>query len=732
MSRLALLAAAIAATWLLAGSGALAGPALAGATPPGTDWVIVQYRVDADRAAQLGSPAPSLEEQGFRRIPVPPGMTAAAYVARLQRDPAIASVSEDAIVTAAAVPNDPFYSLNQAGYLARIGAPQAWDITTGSSQVVVAVLDSGIDVTHEDLAGRLWVNPGEPAANGIDSDQNGCIDDRHGCRFIDATSENAAVCGYTNTVPTGDIRDDHGFPGSGEHSHGTLVAGIIGAQGDNGKGITGVAWDVRLMAVKVLDCGPNGTAPRGRMSHVAMGIDYARRMGAQVINLSLSSDPGDPTANIPMLRKAIEDAEAQGIVIVAAAGNHRPGSTSVAPGYPAAYTQYSNVVGVGAADADGRYATFSNYGPGVDIAAPGVGIVGTTRTDIDTNPYGIVSQGTSFATPLVTGLVALLVARNPLLPAAEYITAMTATATPAEPAAHGGNWAGAGIINMGAAVARIPMTLSGAPLHDWKDVPAGTQVVAYIGANECGRTTTTTIGPLSRYNLRVRSAVEQPGCGAIGTTVRLRIGGLEAHPAFPWPGRNGSLGLAGREITSISPPPGPVVVQQLNGGYANIAQLNDGGPLPAALSGFSGPVAEVLRWDPARQSFAGQGGYRQYARDVPSYANDLQTINRYDAIWVRASGSTLATPNPAPAPGRTIELRPGWNNFVYTGTNRQVEDALRSIAGQYTRVMHYDNAAQAWRSYFPGQPRYVNDFGGLFHLKVYWVYVTIPGELRMD
>jgi hypothetical protein len=107
-------------------------------------------------------------------------------------------------------------------------------------------------------------------------------------------------------------------------------------------------------------------------------------------------------------------------------------------------------------------------------------------------------------------------------------------------------------------------------------------------------------------------------------------------------------------------------------------------------------------------------------------------VNRYDALWVRAGGSTLATPNPAPAPGRTITLHHGWNNFVYTGTNRQVEDALRSIAGQYTRVMHFDNAAQAWRSYFPGQPRYVNDFGGLFQLKVYWVFVTIPGELRMD
>jgi subtilisin family serine protease len=730
VKRIATLAAAAAAAWLVCGWSALPAPP---AAATGDEWVIVQYRVDADRAAQLGGPAPSLEEQGFRRVPVPPGLTAAQYVARLRNDPAVASASEDAIVTAAALPNDPFYTLNQARYLANVGAPAAWDISTGNNQVVVAVLDSGIDINHEDLAGRLWVNPGEPAvANGLDSDQNGCIDDRHGCRFIDVTSENAAACGYTNTVPTGDIRDDHGFPGSGEHSHGTLVAGIIGAQGNNGKGITGVAWDVRLMAVKVLDCGPNGTSPRGRMSHVAMGIDYARRMGAQVINLSLSSDPGDPTANTPMLRKAIEDAAAQGIVIVAAAGNHRPGSTSVAPGYPAAYTQYANVVGVGAADLDGRYATFINYGPGVDIAAPGVDIVGTTRTDISPNPYGIASQGTSFSTPLVTGLVALLVARNPLLPANEYVDAITTTATPAEPAAHGGNWAGAGIINMGAAVARIPMTLSGAPLHDWKDVPAGTQVVAFVGSSECGRTTTTTVGPLSRYSLRVRSAVEQPGCGAIGTTVRVRIAGREAQPAFPWAGPNESLGLAGREITSVSPPPGPVVVQQLNGGYANIAQLNDGGPLPGALSGFSGPVAEVLRWDPAKPSLASEGGYRQYGRDLPPYANDLTAVNRYDALWVRAGGSTLATPNPAPAPGRTITLRHGWNNFVYTGTNRQVEDALRSIAGQYTRVMHFDNAAQAWRSYFPGQPRYVNDFGGLFQLKVYWIFVTIPGELRMD
>ena len=111
----------------------------------------------------------------------------------------------------------------------------------------------------------------------------------------------ATGCGYSDSARTGAVRDDHGTPGSSDHSHGSLVAGAIAAAGNNGKGIAGVAWNVRIMTVKVLDCGPLGSAPRGEMTNVAAGIDYARRMGARVINLSLTSEPGDPAADIAAL-----------------------------------------------------------------------------------------------------------------------------------------------------------------------------------------------------------------------------------------------------------------------------------------------------------------------------------------------------------------------------------------------------------------------------------------------
>ena len=174
------------------------------------------------------------------------------------------------------------------------------------------------------------------------------------------------------------------------------------------------------------------------MTDVAEGIRYARLMGADIINLSLASAPGEQSANLAVLRSEIEAAQASGIIIVAAAGN---GGKKVL-GYPAAYTQYDNVIGVAASiwESGQTWAAYSNYGPGVDFAAPGDNIASTVRTDLGV--YGLAENGTSFATPLVSGVFALMKARNSRLEPDEYIAIARATTQPAPAAPHGGNWAG--------------------------------------------------------------------------------------------------------------------------------------------------------------------------------------------------------------------------------------------------------------------------------------------------
>lgn len=490
-----------------------ASPPPAGPGQP-SSYVLVQYAVPSVRAqGDPNAPPPTMEEQGFRQLAVPPGKTQAEFLAELKSDPAVISAQPSARVYAAELPDDPYYFHSQAAYMNLINAPAGWDLQNASGDVIVAVLDSGVDIRHPEFSGHLWENNADADSDGIDDDGNGCIDDRYGCRFVSVTSENAAGCGYTDSTPRGTILDDHGRPGT-DNSHGTLVAGIIGASGNNNAGIAGASWNVKILPVKVLDCGPFGGLPQGEMGDVIQGINYAVRMGAKVINISIASAPGDQTADSPALRQAIADAQAQGVIIVAAAGNHSTPTNPVGPGYPAAYTQYDNIVAVGASTLSGTWATYSDSGPALDLAAPGFPIAGPVRTDVGFDPpYGTAPQGTSFATPLVSGLFALLRAKNPSLSASDYVNIAKAGATPAPPAPHGQNWAGAGIVNYGNALARVPAIVSGNALHDWKDVPAGTEVHAVIDGNDCGSSTTFAIGPATRYELRVRGDGEQAGCG---------------------------------------------------------------------------------------------------------------------------------------------------------------------------------------------------------------------------
>lgn len=282
--------------------------------------------------------------------------------------------------------NDP-YSSNLWGLNndTGISARRAWDITNGSSDVVVAVIDTGIDYTHPDLAANIWVNPGETPANGIDDDANGYIDDIHGAN---------TVLGAT----------DRGNP-MDDNEHGTHVAGTIGAVGNNGEGVAGVNHTVKLMALKFMDA-----TGGGRLSDAISAIDYMVSMKVNYgVNVRVSNNSWGGGGFSPALHAAIDRARAAGIVFVAAAGNSGQ-DTDLFPAYPSSY-EVSNVVSVAAIDTNQTLASFSNYGAeSVDIAAPGVGIFST----LPNNQYGYLS-GTSMATPHVVGALALLFAAEPAL-----------------------------------------------------------------------------------------------------------------------------------------------------------------------------------------------------------------------------------------------------------------------------------------------------------------------------
>lgn len=319
-------------------------------------------------------------------------------------------------------PGDPLYA-QQSAYLGPVNASQAWDITTGAPDVVVAVVDTGVDVTHEDLAQNIWYNPNEIPNNGVDDDNNGCVDDVNGCSFV---TDSSPGC---QNVTNGFINDDIG--------HGTFVAGIIAAAA-NGKGIVGVARNVKIMPIKVLDCYGAGDSVA-----VARGILYAAKNGARVVNLSLGG-----LEEAQVVNDAVAQAELAGVIVIAAAGNS--GAAGVA--FPA---RLDRVLAVGAAAEGGNlHARFSSWGPEVDVAAVGVNVIGTVPPSrcfqllpcFGATPYG-KGDGTSFSTPQVSGLAALMLSLNRSLSPQRITDIIKSTATPLPPG-DAPNWAGAGRINM--------------------------------------------------------------------------------------------------------------------------------------------------------------------------------------------------------------------------------------------------------------------------------------------
>jgi subtilisin family serine protease len=300
------------------------------------------------------------------RLHLAPDADVLRVVRELNANPAVAYAEPDYLAHVVATPNDPLYG-GQWG-LPQINAPAAWDVVTGATDVVIAVVDAGMDTSHPDLAGQLWTNPGEIAGNSVDDDNNGCVDDVHGWNIVD---------------DDGNLSDNTG--------HGTQVAGVIAAATDNGQGVAGVCWNCRLMVVKVTQSG--GIA---NYSDIAAGVAYAAQKGAEVVNLSLGGYSDSAT-----LRAAVA-AASQTAVVVGGAGNDDRSDAF----YPAAYDDYVLAV-AGTTSGDTKVGT-SNYGTWVDVSAPGEAIT----TTFDGGVYGSTS-GTSMAAPFAAGLAGLLRSQHP-------------------------------------------------------------------------------------------------------------------------------------------------------------------------------------------------------------------------------------------------------------------------------------------------------------------------------
>jgi subtilisin family serine protease len=244
-----------------------------------------------------------------------------------------------------------------------IDAPAAWDITTGSSSVIVAVIDTGIDYNHPDLMANLWQNPGETPGNGIDDDGNGFVDDVYGINAI---------------TMTGDPMDDHG--------HGTLCAGTIGAEGNNGTGVVGVNWSVKLIGAKFLDVSGHGT-DADAITCLNYLIDLKINHGQNIVATNNSWGGGDFNA---ALESAISASGTAGMVFCAAAGNDGTDNDTI-PHYPSSYTG-SNIIAVTSFDHNG--AQHHNYGvTSVDIGAPGISILSTYMGIYMSQPGDIFYDG---------------------------------------------------------------------------------------------------------------------------------------------------------------------------------------------------------------------------------------------------------------------------------------------------------------------------------------------------
>ncbi|KAG1656865.1 hypothetical protein FOA52_008797 [Chlamydomonas sp. UWO 241] len=408
--------------------------------------------------------------------------------------------------------NDPYYINGSQYYIDLINATGAWSLMSGLPNVVVALVDTGVDLEHPDLKGQLWTNPGEIPGNGIDDDGNGYIDDVHGYDFQGGCTARGATGACTSC--SGRSSPSAASEVGGTWYHGTHTAGLISGAQNNGMGITGLAPNARLMVLKVSDC--TGAIPA---SAVFQAFDYATRMGAHVVSASIGGtyDYGfAPTQRAPSYhvqwdaayRAAMSPMAAKGMLVVTSAGNERidmDALRSLGYSYAPCLIDLPNVMCVGSTThADKPASEFTNFGRAtVDIGAPGKQIYSTYYT----NTSGVIrhtyapATGTSYSTPIVAGAAATVVAllgaidgnfyRGPQL--RELLLGSTTSTAASLPF-------GAGRLNMGAAMHGASVSLGTSLPRLAGDVSLPASTLSFPGFSEDWFAA---VGPSSRDNASV-------------------------------------------------------------------------------------------------------------------------------------------------------------------------------------------------------------------------------------
>lgn len=469
--------------------------------------VLVKFRAGASSAkvdplagGALGLVrAERLEGLGVERYTMPGGGDVLDAARRLRARPDVEYAEPNYLVVPAVVPNDTFYA-NVDGHVrdlqrwtfggvdgnSGIDAEAAWDLTTGRPDVTIAVIDSGVALTEPDLAANVWTNPGEIPGNGVDDDHNGFVDDVHGWDFFSSDNDPSPDLGDGINNDGAGLGDDNVF-------HGTFAANLAAGRGNDAHGVLGAAWNCKVMSLKVFtdDGGANNF-------HIAAAFQYAADNGADVVNASIETSSDGAT-----IRDGVTYALAHDCVVVAAAGN----GGATAPVYPAhydgvisvgatghAFESRDEIDAFGAADFDGR-PYFTNYGPNaVDVVAPGVVFSASVASQADANAdgslhpgdvIGLAAEGTSFSSPIVAGLAALIVSRDKdlhggvrTLSNAEIkdIVVTTAVDLPDDPTdspdGHA-TWDGHGRVDFLAALQAVPGGGSGRTVRLGWQAPAG-------------------------------------------------------------------------------------------------------------------------------------------------------------------------------------------------------------------------------------------------------------------
>ena len=336
-------------------------------------WEIKSY--DQSGAALLGADKRRMSKQDQSAMSAEESLK--EIIAELEGSGVVEYAEPNYILSADVNSNDPRF--NELWGLSKIDAPAAWSMTTGDPNIVVGVIDTGVDYNHPDLAANMWVNPGETPNNGIDDDGNGYVDDIYG---IDPAN------GDSDPMDDGD--------------HGSHVSGTIGAVGNNGVGVVGVNWNVKIMALKFLRGSGSGST-----SDALECLEYALKMKRDHnVNVKLTSNSWGGGGFSRIMKDTIEETARQGMLFIAAAGNDNTNNDQT-PHYPSNY-DLPSVISVASTTSSDARSSFSNYGrTSVDLAAPGSNILSTI-------PGGYSSfSGTSMATPHVAGAAAMVWAVNP-------------------------------------------------------------------------------------------------------------------------------------------------------------------------------------------------------------------------------------------------------------------------------------------------------------------------------